>query len=578
MAKTLPLLTGLGAVTAAGAALFIGSPFSTAKQPAPGQAACANDEAGLSLPPGFCATIFADNIGHARHMAIAPDGTLYVNTWMSRYFRTPPPEGGFIVALRDRDGDGKAEQIDRFGSTPGPSDGGGTGIAIWKNGLFVQVGDKIMRYQLQDGERVPGAEPTIVLQGLQMNGDHMMKAIAIDAQGNLFINSGSPSNICEKANRQPGSLGKDPCDELALYAGIWKYSALKTGQTYSAKERFATGIRNTGGITFDASGRLFAMQHGRDQLSQSWPALYTTQRGVDLPAEELLQVNAGDDFGWPYCYYDGVQKKRVLGPEYGGDGGKAVGRCASKKLPTATFPAHWAPTGVDLYRGGQFPAAYKGGVFIAFHGSWNRAPMPQDGFKVVFQPLVNGKASGASILFADGFTGPGKASGKANNRPTGVTAGPEGALYISDDVKGRIWKVTYQGVANAPLTAAQDVIYAAQDVAHAVQDNAGSLPQGFTAEQVALGNRIYHGLERAGTCAGCHGADGAGSTLGPALNGQKWLWTDGSVASLTKVIDEGVVTPKEYATGMPARGGSELSDADVKAVAAYVWTLSQKKK
>lgn len=577
MAKALPLLAGLGVIAAAGAAIFIGAPSSVAKQAGPGKAVCANDESGLSLPPGFCATIFADNIGHARHMVVAPDGTLYVNTWMSRYFRTPPPAGGFIVALRDRDGDGKAEQIDRFGSTPAEDGGGGTGIAIWKDGLFVQVGDKILRYPLKNGERVPGAQPAVVLQGLRMNGDHMMKPIAIDAQGNLFINSGSPSNICEKANRQPGSPGKDPCDELELYAGIWKYSAFKTGQTYSAKERFATGIRNSGGITFDASGRMFVMQHGRDQLSQNWPALYTTQRGVDLPAEELLQVNAGDDFGWPYCYYDGAQKKLVLGPEYDGDGGKAVGRCASKKLPVAAYPAHWAPTGLDFYRGGQFPAAYKGGMFIAFHGSWNRAPMPQDGFRVVFQPLANGKASGASILFADGFTGPGKASGKADNRPTGVITGPDGALYISDDVKGRIWKITYRGAANAPLVAAKAVVYAPQDVARAAQDDAGPLPEGFTSEQVALGNRIYHGLERAGTCAGCHGADGAGSTIGPALKGQKWLWTDGSVASLAKVIAQGVETPKEYPSGMPAKGGAELSDADVQAVAAYVWTLSHKK-
>ena len=108
MAKILPLLAGLGVIAAASVAVLIGVPSSVAKQAGSGETACANDESGLSLPPGFCATIFADNIGHARHMAVAPDGTLYVNTWMSRYFRTPPPEGGFIVGLRDRDGDGKA--------------------------------------------------------------------------------------------------------------------------------------------------------------------------------------------------------------------------------------------------------------------------------------------------------------------------------------------------------------------------------------------------------------------------------------------------------------------------------------
>lgn len=319
---------------------------------------------------------------------------------------------------------------------------------------------------------------------------------------------------------------------------------------------------------------MFAMQHGRDQLSQNWPALYTTQQGVDLPGEELLQVNKGDNFGWPYCYYDGAQKQLVLAPEYGGDGGKAVGRCATAKGPVADYGAHFAPTGLAYYGGGQFPAAYKGGVFIAFHGSWNRAPLPQEGFNITFQPLANGKASGPAILFADGFTGPGKATGGATNRPTGVIAGPDGALYVSDDVAGRIWKITYKGPANAALTAAKPVVY---QQAAAATGGSAPVPPGFTAEQVALGSRIYRGLERSGTCQGCHGPDGKGSTLGPALTGEKWLWADGSVASLAKVIHEGVVTPKQYPTGMPGNGGSELSDADVQAVAAYVWTLSQKK-
>ena len=119
----------------------------------------------------------------------------------------------------------------------------------------------------------------------------------------------------------------------------------------------------------------------------------------------------------------------MLAPEYGGDGGKKVGVCAEKKAPVASFPAHWAPNDLLIYSGKQFPAAYQGGAFIAFHGSWNRAPEPQGGYNVVFQPLADGKAGSAFIVFADGFAGAVKEPGQAAFRP-GLAMGPDGALYI----------------------------------------------------------------------------------------------------------------------------------------------------
>jgi glucose/arabinose dehydrogenase len=119
------------------------------------------------------------------------------------------------------------------------------------------------------------------------------------------------------------------------------------------------------------------------------------------------------------------------------------------------LPGHWAPDDLKIYTGKSFPAAYQGGAFIAFHGSWNRAPAPQDGFNVVFQPLRNGAASGQWVVFADGFAGPDKARGRAAHRPTGLAIGPDGALFVSDDSKGRIWKITYHGPPNAPVAAAK---------------------------------------------------------------------------------------------------------------------------
>jgi glucose/arabinose dehydrogenase len=138
-----------------------------------------------------------------------------------------------------------------------------------------------------------------------------------------------------------------------------------------------------------------------------------------------------------------MQKKLVLAPEYGGDGGKAVGECAQKRTPVAFFPAHWAPNALVFYNKTQFPAKYRGGAFIAFHGSWNRAPFPQQGYNLVFVPFARGRATGQYEVFADGFAGATKAPDRAAHRPSGLAVGPDGALYISDDTHGRIWRVTY---------------------------------------------------------------------------------------------------------------------------------------
>jgi glucose/arabinose dehydrogenase/mono/diheme cytochrome c family protein len=548
---------------------------------------CASDS-GITLSPGFCATVFADNLGHVRHMVVAPDGVLYVNTWSGRYYRNDtPPSGGFIVALKDRSGSGRADEIERFG--PGVPEGsaGGTGIAVYKGGLFVEQNDKIIRYALPTDAQsiVPKGSPETVVSGLPLTGDHPMHPFAIDAAGHLYVDLGSATNACQADNRVKGSPGHAPCIELETRGGTWRYDANKTDQHFSPAERYATGIRNGEGFAFDSSGRLFVTQHGRDQLSQNWPNLYKPEQSAELPAEEVVELQQGDDYGWPECYFDGFQQKLVLAPEYGGDGTK-VGVCAEKTGPVAFFPAHWAPNDLLIYTGTRFPVAYRGGAFVAFHGSWNRAPAPQAGYNVVFQPLKDGKASGNFVVFADGFAGAFKEPGRAAYRPTGLAMAPDGSLYISDDVRGRIWRVTAQSGSDVPLASAPAPVVAEASSGNAgppegMHADAGRLasaslpvPPGSSKEEVALGDRIFHGEASNGTCAGCHGSDAKGSPQAPSLVNGTWFFGDGSPTAIARTIADGVPRPRNYSDPMPPKGGAPLSDSDVSAVAAYVWAIS----
>jgi glucose/arabinose dehydrogenase/mono/diheme cytochrome c family protein len=549
---------------------------------------CAGDNGGITLPSGFCATVFADNIGHARHLVVSSKGIVFVNTWSGRYYGydTPPP-GGFLVGLQDSDGDGRADLNIRFGDTYAQGSHGGTGIALYKDGLYAEVNDRIMRYGLPEELTMPAVAPQVIVSGLPLSGDHPMHPFVIDPKGHLYVNLGSATNSCQDRNRVPRSPGLSPCTELETRAGTWRYDADRTGQHFSPAERFASGIRNGQGFAFDQAGRLYVMQHGRDQLAENWPDLYRPEQGANQPAEELLPLDEGGDYGWPQCYFDGDQRKLVLAPEYGGDGGKAVGPCAHKRGPVAWFPAHWAPNDLVIYNGPQFPGAYQGGAFIAFHGSWNRAPFPQQGYNVVFQPLNDGKPSGPFVVFADGFAGAVKEPGQAAHRPSGLAVGPDGALYISDDVRGRIWRVTFHGNATTTGVSPAPAPRASRPSASTVQPPEGvnpqageeaavaalTVPEGATRDELKLGARIFGGQEGGATCAACHGSNAKGTALGPNLTSGRWLWGDGSLAAITHTIEEGVSEPKEYRSPMPPMGGARLSKQDLDAVAAYVWAL-----
>jgi glucose/arabinose dehydrogenase len=390
-----------------------------------------DDNTGITLPGGFKATVFADNLGAARHLAVNKNGVVFVKV-------DGKGKGQGIARLEDVNGDGVAEKVSSFG------DYRGTGMAIKNGYLYASSNKEVFRYKLTDKEEVASSDnPEKIVTGLQDHGEHNSKSITLDNAGNIYVNIGAYSNACQLQNRRPGSMGKDPCPILDSAGGIWQFKDDKLNQTYGDGTRYCTGIRNIVGLDWNNSvNELFAMQHGRDQLFDNWPAMFNAKQSADLPAEEMFDIKKSDDFGWPYCYFDWQQNKKVLAPEYGGDG-KKEDRCASKKRPVIGFPGHWAPNGLLFYTGNQFPAKYKNGAFIAFHGSWNRAPEPQAGYFVVFVPFKDGKPSGDYEIFADGFAGGNRDPSQARFRPCGLAQGPDGSLYISDDQKGRIWKVSY---------------------------------------------------------------------------------------------------------------------------------------
>jgi glucose/arabinose dehydrogenase len=389
------------------------------------------DNGGITLPAGFTATVFADNLGAVRHIVVNSNGEVFAKL-------EDLNDGRGILRLQDNNKDGVAETITGFSNYIG------TGIAIKNGYLYTSSNEKVYRYKLKDNGDVDTAGEVIVT-GLVNRRQHASKSITLDNAGNIYVNIGAPSNSCQEKDRQTGSKGMDPCPILETAGGIWQFKADKQNQSYAEGIRFATGLRNIVGLDWNNEvNELYVVQHGRDDLNRLYPDLYSIDESVELPAEEMFLVKKGMDFGWPYCYYDHLQKKKVMSPEYGGDK-KTVGRCEGKGMPIYAFPGHWGPNALLFYTADKFPAKYKNGAFIAWHGSWNRAPREQQGYFVTFLPFKNGMPGGEYEVFADGFAGANKTPQGATWRPCGLAQGPDGSLFISDDQKGRIWKVTYKG-------------------------------------------------------------------------------------------------------------------------------------
>jgi glucose/arabinose dehydrogenase len=381
----------------------------------------------LKLPPGFSATVIADSLGPLRHLVVNDQGDIYVKLNALK-------DGKGIYFLSDTNHDGLMDKKIGFGAYPG------TGIKIKGSELYSTSNSGVFRYKLNEkGEVISADKPEVIVQGLVDKHRDNSKSIAIDDQNNLFVTVGSYSDNCRIAESGKGMPG---CPILDSAAGIWEFKADKLNQTYSDGLHYARGIKNAVGIDWNSNtSSLFSMQHGRGQFDDKFPQYYTPKQSAELPAETMYEVHQGSDAGWPFIYYDQFQKKKILAPEYGGDG-KKVGDQKFQN-PLVAFPAHLAPNDLLFYTGNMFPKRYKNGAFIVFHGQSHQL---KKGYLVAFVPFQNGKPSGDWEIFADNFAGEDlqKPTKPFQYRPIGLAQGPDGSLYVADDIKGSIFKITFQ--------------------------------------------------------------------------------------------------------------------------------------
>jgi len=408
----------------------------------PGVLKTDGDNGGLILPDGFGALVVVDSVGPSRHLAVNSNGDIYVKLSL---------EGGTKgnIALRDIDNDGKADIMERFGDYP--NDGTfGTEMRIHKGYLYFSSELVVYRQKLTPDKLIPNGDLEVIMRDPYPVRWHNAKSLAFDNQGGMYVTFSAPTNACEDAeltSKDPNAIvrGEYPCSQLDILGGIWKFDENKLNQSPLNTPRFATGIRSVVAMAWnDEDQSLYAVQHGRDYLYNHAPQYYNQWDNAVLPAEEFIKINEGDNYGWPYTYYDHFKHKRMMAPEYGGDNKKEA---KDYTQPLMGLPAHWAPNDMLFYKGDQFPERYKKGAFIAFHGSTNRAPYPQAGYIVAFVPFKNGKPTGEWEVFADGFAGIKTITimQDAKYRPMGLAEGPDGSLYISESKTGKIWRVLFNG-------------------------------------------------------------------------------------------------------------------------------------
>jgi glucose/arabinose dehydrogenase len=344
----------------------------------------AADEPKIAVPSGFHVGVFASGLIGARFMAVDPAGTLLLSI----------PREGRVVALPDRGGSGRAEPpITVAAGLDRPH-----GLAFHQGALYVAETGRVLRFHY-DPQTKKATEPSVIVANLPRGGTHWTRTIAFGPDGRLYVSVGSSCNVCRE---------QDP-----RRAAILRYEADGSGEHI-----VASGIRNAVGIAFHpATGALWATINERDW----W--------GDNLPPDYITEVKEGGFYGWPECMI--VHGKAVPDERFAqGD------RCAAVALPTLEIQAHSAPIGLAFYTGKQFPAQYRGSLFVAYQGSWNRS-VPT-GYKVVRVVFREGKAAGVED-FATGWLEGARIWGKLVD----VIVGSDGALYLTSQDLGTVYRISY---------------------------------------------------------------------------------------------------------------------------------------
>jgi glucose/arabinose dehydrogenase len=343
----------------------------------------------LQAPEGFHVSVFAQALGNPRMLAIDDDGTVYVTR----------REQGDVLALRDEDNDGRADDkgqvIVKLDTVHG--------ITVHQDVLYLATPRQVfVADRPRDGRVVT---PRLLIDGLPDGGQHPNRTLLFGPDGMLYISVGSSCNACDETNKEHATL-------------------LQARPDGSQRAVYALGLRNTIGFAWQPqTGELWGMDHGSD-----W-------RGDDQPPEELNRLQAGANYGWPFCYGD-RQVDEHLSAEPPGTSRATY--CRQTQAPVLVYQAHSAPMAMVFYQASQFPEEYRGDAFVAMRGSWNRKPAV--GYKVVRIRFANGQPQGFEDFVSGFLIGNGR---EQFGRPVGLTVTRDGSLLVSDDTNGVIYRIAY---------------------------------------------------------------------------------------------------------------------------------------